>query len=201
MLSSRTCRPSGSTPTLDPSLGDRLSGHEHLSVGGRRLDGQERGHHLREACDRPAHRRVSLPEHLAGAEVEKQPCARRVAKGDVDRVRVCFPRSRKAGERERGPAQRQARRGQRRCRGRRRSPAVHARGRLSMMDGLGAGGEPEREGCGCEYCHDRSRHADPPPPAPTRCLLTALAALGGGHEGRGAHLILAGCAALRGPRR
>ncbi len=72
MLSSRTCLPSGSTPTFEPAAFDGLPGDEHGRVRRRRFDGQQRGHHLRQARDAQARVGVARPQHLAGVEVEQQ---------------------------------------------------------------------------------------------------------------------------------
>ena len=68
---------------LRPGHVDGLLGDEHGRVGRRGGDGEQRGHHLREAGDGQAHVGVALPEHLTGGQVEQQPGARWVAEGDL----------------------------------------------------------------------------------------------------------------------
>ncbi len=99
MLSSRTCVPERQHADLRAGHVDGLPGDEHGRARGRGLDGQQGGHHLREAGDAHAQIGVSLPQHLAGREVEQQPRARRVAEGDLhgSRCGAEMPASASAG--------------------------------------------------------------------------------------------------------
>ena len=52
------------------------------------LDHHERGHHLREACDREPPGRLEPPQHAAGAHVEQEPGARPVGEPQPHQVRA-----------------------------------------------------------------------------------------------------------------
>ena len=80
--------PRFSTPDAAPLVAQRR-GRDHDGVARPRGgDHHERGHHLRQARDRPDGQRVAPPQHLSARHVEQQPRPGRPAEDDRKRVVV-----------------------------------------------------------------------------------------------------------------